>query len=130
MRAPVRVVVALASRDGRYLVCKRIGGKHAGCWEFPGGKVEPGESDADALVRELDEELGVRAVVLGDMLTEIEVLAHDPPFKAALYRVAFTGAPMLRVHSGRMWLPRGRLAAVVEHGRVTPAMPLFLPAVP
>ena len=41
------------------LVAQRSGGPYDGCWEFPGGKVEPGESDLAALVRELREELGV-----------------------------------------------------------------------
>ncbi len=59
---PTRLVVAaaLVDRDGRVLVAERPAGKHlAGTWEFPGGKVEPGETPETALVRELDEELGV-----------------------------------------------------------------------
>ena len=54
------VAVALTDRDGRVLVAQRPAGKeHAGLWEFPGGKVETGESPESALVRELAEELGV-----------------------------------------------------------------------
>ena len=54
------VAVALTDRTGRVLVAQRPPGKeHAGLWEFPGGKVEPGESPEAALVRELREELGV-----------------------------------------------------------------------
>lgn len=54
------VAVALIDRNGRILVAQRPAGKeHAGLWEFPGGKVEPGESPEAALVRELREELGV-----------------------------------------------------------------------
>jgi len=51
--------------DGdRVLVCQRLpGGHHPGKWEFPGGKVEPGESLADGLRRELREELGIEAAV-------------------------------------------------------------------
>jgi mutator protein MutT len=50
----------LFDRQGRVLIAQRPAGKHlAGCWEFPGGKVEPGETRAGALARELKEELGV-----------------------------------------------------------------------
>ena len=54
------VAAALYGRDGRILIAQRPPGKHmAGRWEFPGGKVDPGESEAMALVRELREELGI-----------------------------------------------------------------------
>ncbi len=51
---------ALVDRDGRVLVQQRpLGTAMAGLWEFPGGKVEPGETPEAALIRELDEELGI-----------------------------------------------------------------------
>lgn len=54
------VAVALADSDGRVLVAQRPEGKAlAGLWEFPGGKVEPGERPEQALIRELTEELGI-----------------------------------------------------------------------
>src|SRR4051812_7055974 len=52
--------VALIDADGRVLIAERPAGKHlAGTWEFPGGKVQPGETPEAALVRELAEELGI-----------------------------------------------------------------------
>lgn len=58
----ITVVAALMIKDGRIFAAKRGPNQsHAGCWEFPGGKVEPGESHQEALARELYEELGVRA---------------------------------------------------------------------
>jgi 8-oxo-dGTP diphosphatase len=58
------VVAALILRDSRILVCqRRRDDSHALQWEFPGGKVEPGELPQEALVRELREELGVEAVI-------------------------------------------------------------------
>lgn len=54
------VAAALVDRDGRVLVQQRPEGTAmAGLWEFPGGKIEPGETPEAALIRELDEELGI-----------------------------------------------------------------------
>lgn len=54
------VAAALVDADGRVLVQQRPAGKPmAGLWEFPGGKIDPGETPEAALVRELDEELGI-----------------------------------------------------------------------
>ena len=63
MTLPIVLVAAaaLVDADGRVLIGQRPPGKQlAGLWEFPGGKVEPGERPEDALIRELDEELGIQ----------------------------------------------------------------------
>jgi 8-oxo-dGTP diphosphatase len=58
-------VAAVISKDDKFLVCRRASHKSlAGFWEFPGGKVESGESDPEALKREIQEELGVEIQVL------------------------------------------------------------------
>jgi mutator protein MutT len=58
------VVAGILERDGKALACRRRGDQdHAGKWEFPGGKVEAGESPPEALARELREELGIEARV-------------------------------------------------------------------
>src|SRR5688572_6631568 len=65
----VRVVAAVAERDGRLLVCQRPCHKrHGGLWEFPGGKIEVGEDYFSALQRELEEELDVRVISVGEVL--------------------------------------------------------------
>lgn len=62
------VVAAAIARDGRYLVARRTRPADvAGRWEFPGGKVEPGETEAQALAREIREELGVE-IAVGDRI--------------------------------------------------------------
>lgn len=77
MKPRLRVVAAaLFDVEGRVLIAQRPVGKHmAGWWEFPGGKVAAGESDRDALVRELREELGVESRAI----TEIMTLSHEYP---------------------------------------------------
>ncbi len=67
-----RVVAALIWREGKILICQRT--RHQPMplkWEFPGGKIEEGEQPRDALRRELDEELGIAAVV-GDEVVRIQ----------------------------------------------------------
>ena len=88
--APLLVVAAALIRaDGRVLVQQRpIDKHHGGLWEFPGGKVEPGETPEAALVRELNEELGI--VVPGDALTALtfaSVPGPDRPLVLLLYHV-------------------------------------------
>jgi 8-oxo-dGTP diphosphatase len=64
----MEVVAAVIERDGRILVGQRkAGGRHALKWEFPGGKVEPGETPRAALARELREELGIEAQIGEEM---------------------------------------------------------------
>ena len=60
----MNVCAAVVFREGRVMVCQRKAGAHNGLkWEFPGGKLEPGESPEDALARELKEELDIGARV-------------------------------------------------------------------
>ena len=87
------VAAALFDERGRVLIAERPVGKHmAGWWEFPGGKVASDESDAQALVRELREELGVDA----QPDTEIMTLTHEYPDRVVdlvLWRVSAVGVP-------------------------------------
>lgn len=74
----IRVAAAVIRRDEKYLLTRRADGQDlAGFWEFPGGKMEAGETAERALVRELQEELGV-AIDVGNGLMTID---HDYPEK-------------------------------------------------
>jgi 8-oxo-dGTP diphosphatase len=92
---PVEVVAAVIRRDGKILIAqRRRGGRHPLKWEFPGGKVEPGETPQAALARELREELDVEATI-GEKMDSYEV-AYPTGFRAMLhfYRVTqFQGEP-------------------------------------
>src|SRR5947208_14056231 len=64
-----RVVAGLIVQDGKLLVCQRTKYQPMALkWEFPGGKIEEGEQPRDALRRELEEELGIRAVICDEMV--------------------------------------------------------------
>ena len=70
--------VALIDADGRVLLAQRPEGKSlAGLWEFPGGKVEPGESPEVALIRELQEELGIETKA--SCLAPLTFASHSYP---------------------------------------------------
>ena len=75
---PVEVVAAIIERpDGRFLLAQRPAGKvYAGYWEFPGGKVEPGEPLAAALARELHEELGIEVEIAHPWIVQIYAYPH------------------------------------------------------
>lgn len=88
------VAAALYDGEGRVLIAQRPHGKHqAGRWEFPGGKVAPGESEASALVRELREELGIE-VTASRRLMRLRHSYPDRSVELSLWIVErFTGAP-------------------------------------
>ncbi len=93
----VLVVAAVIEREGKVLVSlRRPKGERASLWEFPGGKVEPGEGERAALARELREELGVRASV-GEEYARVEHIYPDLQVELALYRC--------RLHAGEEPVP-------------------------
>ena len=72
MRRKIRVVGAMIEQDGRYLITQRAPTASLPLlWEFPGGRVEPGETDEQALARELEEELDI-AVRVGERVVHVE----------------------------------------------------------
>lgn len=107
MNRVVRVAVGVVQRsDGRILIARRADDAHqGGLWEFPGGKVDAGESLIEALARELREELAVE-VLASEPLIEIR---HDYPDKSVLLQVcrvtAFEGEPHGAEGQPVQWVP-------------------------
>ena len=107
------IVAAIIVLSGRVLACERSAPPEVkGRWEFPGGKVEPGETDRQALVRECAEELGVR-VSVGHRVGPDVPLAHG---RAVLRVFAVTlldgDRPRPLEHSAMRWLAVDELDAV------------------
>jgi 8-oxo-dGTP diphosphatase len=97
------VLAAVVQREDRYLICQRPAHKrHGGLWEFPGGKLEPGETHEHAARRELAEELGVDVHTVGEMLFSIA----DPgsQFVIEFAPVTIEGEPRCLEHSALKWL--------------------------
>lgn len=103
------IVVAAIRKNGRYLLGKRPeNGLLGGLWEFPGGKVEPGEDHQSALVREVREELGVEIAVGGLVATVKHAYSH---FKVTLNVYAcrhVSGTPCPNAHTHLKWVAPSR----------------------
>ena len=105
MTAPVDVAVAVLIRsDGAALLARRPESKvYAGYWEFPGGKVEPGEPVPDALAREIREELGVEIERAHPWITRVFVYPHAT-VRLHFHRVyAWRGEPRALEHQAIAW---------------------------
>jgi 8-oxo-dGTP diphosphatase len=89
------VVAAVIERDARILIAQRKrSGQHPLKWEFPGGKVEPNEAPEAAVVRELEEELAIRARVEREIMRYEYQYPGRSPILLIFYRVTeFTGEP-------------------------------------
>ena len=101
------IVVGVIERNGRYLLGKRPAhGLLAGLWEFPGGKVEPGETHEEALKRELEEELGVGIAVGAPVATVNHAYSHYA-VTLHVYRCRILrGRPSAKRHSEIRWVSR------------------------
>jgi 8-oxo-dGTP diphosphatase len=102
------VVAAVVRRGDRLLLCQRPAGKrHAGLWEFPGGKLLEGETLGDAARRELAEELSLEVVGLGRYLGR-----HADPgaaFAIHFVEVEVSGEPVSVEHEIVVWAPESEL---------------------
>ncbi len=107
----IRVVACVIEREGRLLVCRRPSHKrHGGLWEFPGGKLEEGETPLEAARRELGEELGIAVTGVGPM----EFAAADPGsrFRIEFFPAEAEGQPRALEHTRIAWLSEADLLSV------------------
>ena len=110
---PVIVVMAaVIEQDGLVLVTRRVGDIHlSGFWEFPGGKVEGGESHDACLRRELAEELGVEATV-GTLILTTEHAYPDRTVRLYFHRCEIKGDPSPQLGQAMRWVTRDELGSL------------------
>jgi mutator protein MutT len=105
----VQVVAAVVERGGCLLITRRIAGTHlGGLWEFPGGKILPGEKPEDALTRELKEELGVGATV-GELIETVTWTYPEKTVRLLFFRCALDGEPAPLESQEMRWVTQADL---------------------
>jgi 8-oxo-dGTP diphosphatase len=99
------VVCAIIEREGQFLIARRSEGRHLALkWEFPGGKVEPGEDEIGALRRELHEELQVEVEII-ERLTPVEHSYPDRSLRLIAWRCRIVeGEPKAGEHEELRWI--------------------------
>ena len=109
-RTPVQVTAAIIRRDGETLIARRRAEDHlGGLWEFPGGKIEDGESPEQCLARELREEFEVDATV-GRFIISSRFNYGDREIELLAYEVAIApGELTLNNHDEVRWVPTADL---------------------
>ncbi len=128
---PTRVIAAVIERGGLFLVCRRPGHKrHGGLWEFPGGKLERGESAFEGTRRELEEELDVQVSEVAPMLFSVADPGSD--FVIEFTPTTIAGEPQPLEHSEVLWANLAGIARLdlapsdrrfVEFSRSSPIAP-------
>jgi mutator protein MutT len=109
MIVTLNVVAAVVERDDCFLLTRRQEGVHlAGLWEFPGGKVGPGESHEEALRREMQEELGTD-VEVGEVVSTTAHAYDDRHVTLHFYKCGLSGIPVPQLGQEMRWVPRAEL---------------------
>ena len=108
----IRVVAAIIFDGGKLFATQRGYGAWRDYWEFPGGKIEPGETPQEALAREIREELDT-VVSVGDFLCNVEYDYPEFHLSMKCYRCGIvSGEPKLLEHEAARWLGREELQDV------------------
>ena len=108
----IRVTAALIEKDGKILIAQRNGeGNQALKWEFPGGKIDPGETPEQCLSRELKEELNLD-IRVGELLDTINFDYPTWTIQLLVYRAEIVGGEMrLNVHNDVRWVARSEISS-------------------
>ena len=107
------IVAAAIITEGRVLACERSAPPEvAGRWEFPGGKVEPGETDEQALARECVEELGVRVAVGARIGPDVSLAHGRAVLRVFAVRLLDGDQPRALEHTAMRWLVADELDTV------------------
>ena len=108
----VKVVAAAIYQEGKVLAAQRGYGEFKGGWEFPGGKIEPGETPEQAIVREIQEELAATI----DVKEKIGTVEYDyPAFHLTMHCFGATlkdGEPKLLEHENARWVDKNTIHTV------------------
>jgi 8-oxo-dGTP diphosphatase len=111
-RHPIVVVAAVIEHNDSFLLTRRLDGTHlAGFWEFPGGKIAGGETHAEALIREIREELD-SDVEVGPLVFETEHDYTDRSISLHFYRCTLHGSPRPHLGQQMRWVPRAELRSL------------------
>ena len=112
MRDRITVVAAVVERNGRFLVTRRLTGTHlAGYWEFPGGKVHPGEPQEGALQREMLEELNT-GISAPEKIFHTSHAYADRDVELHFYRAHLTREPQPLLGQELRWITRDAFGAL------------------
>jgi len=108
----VPVVAAVIRKDGKIFATQRGYGEFKDGWEFPGGKIEPGETPQQALKREIEEELGIE-ITVGDLIDAVDYDYPDFHLHMQCFRAEITdGTIELREHEAAKWLTADTIRTV------------------
>ena len=106
------VVAAVIEENNRFFLTRRQPGVHlAGMWEFPGGKIDPAETHAAALEREIREELDA-GVAVGELIFQTTHVYPDRAVALYFYRCTLVGTPRPLLGQEMRWVPREELSSL------------------
>ncbi|WP_436700265.1 (deoxy)nucleoside triphosphate pyrophosphohydrolase [Nocardioides sp. BYT-33-1] len=122
----IEVVGAVIVRDGLVLCAqRRPGGETGGLWEFPGGKIEPGESAREALEREIREELHCEVAVGAELATTTHRYGFGTVTLTTFHCELISGTPVLTEHAAVTWRPTHALLDLAWAPADVPAVELL-----